>query len=57
MKFVSSVDPLRYGIDGMRGALIGVSAYPVYFDLLIVLASAIVFIIVADIAFSRIEGK
>ena len=57
MKLVSSVDPLRYGIDGMRGALIGVSSYPVYFDLLVVLASAVVLVIVADIAFNRIEGK
>ena len=57
MKAVSAIDPLRYGIDGMRGALIGVHAYPIYIDLLIVLASAAVLITIADIAFGRIEGK
>ena len=57
MKFVSAIDPLRYGVDGMRGALIGVSAYPVYLDLLVVLASAIVLVLIADFAFNRIEGK
>jgi ABC-2 type transport system permease protein len=57
MKVVSAVDPLRYGVDGLRGALIGVSSYPVYIDFLAVLASAVVLIIIADAAFSRIEGK
>ena len=57
MKFVSAIDPLRYGVDGMRGALIGVSSYPVYLDLLVVLASAIVLVLIADFAFNRIEGK
>jgi ABC-2 type transport system permease protein len=57
MKVVAAVDPLRYGVDGMRGALIGVSSFPVYVDLLAVLATAIVFVIIADAAFSRIEGK
>ena len=57
MKFVLAIDPLRYGVDGMRGALIGVSSYPVYLDLLVVLASAIVLVLIADFAFNRIEGK
>lgn len=57
MKLVAAVDPLRYGVDGMRGALIGVSSFPVYVDLLAVLATAIVLVIIADVAFSRIEGK
>jgi ABC-2 type transport system permease protein len=56
MKTISAIDPLTYGVDGMRGALIGVHTYPVFVDLLVVLASAIVLIAIADTAFKRIEG-
>ncbi len=57
MKGISAIDPLFYGVDGMRGALIGVHAYPIYMDLAIVFAIAVGLIAIADIAFSRMQGK
>ncbi len=57
MKIISAIDPLRYGVDGLRGALIGIHSYPIYLDMGIVLGVTIGLIIVADIAFSRMQGK
>jgi ABC-2 type transport system permease protein len=33
LKYFSYVDPLTYGVDGLRASLIGVSSYSVVFDL------------------------
>ncbi len=57
MRVVSSIDPLRYGVDGMRGVLIGVHNYPILLDFIIVLGIAIGLIIVSDFAFRKIQGK
>ncbi|HIH50235.1 MAG: ABC transporter permease [Candidatus Micrarchaeaceae archaeon] len=59
MKAVSAVDPLRYGVDGMRGALIGTAAasYPLALDFVIILGVAVVLIAVADFAFRRMQAK
>jgi ABC-2 type transport system permease protein len=38
VRILSYLDPLTYGVDGIRGALIGVSAFPVAFDLAIMSA-------------------
>jgi ABC-2 type transport system permease protein len=59
MKVVSNVDPLRYGVDGMRGALIGAQAasYPIALDFVVILGIAIALVAVADFAFRRMQGK
>ena len=59
MKVVSNLDPLRYGVDGMRGALIGVqtSSYPILIDFVVVLGVAIALVAVADFAFRKMQGK
>ncbi len=59
MKIVSSVDPLRYGVDGMRAALIGANAasYPILLDFAVVFGVAIVLVAVADFAFRKMQGK
>ncbi|MEE9594958.1 MAG: ABC transporter permease [Candidatus Hydrothermarchaeales archaeon] len=36
LRMLSYFDPLTYGVDGLRGALIGVSQFPMVFDLLVV---------------------
>jgi ABC-2 type transport system permease protein len=57
MKAVAAIDPLRYGVDGMRGALIGIHSYPLWIDFVVVLGIAIGLITIADIAFRRMQGK
>lgn len=57
MKVLSDIDPLRYGVDGMRGALIGVHSFPLYLDFGIVFAIAVALILIADFAFSNIQNK
>ncbi|MDE1870905.1 MAG: ABC transporter permease [Candidatus Micrarchaeota archaeon] len=57
MKGLASIDPLMYGVDGMRGALLGIYTYPVYLDFGIVLGITIGLVIIANIAFSRMQGK
>lgn len=57
LKGLSYIDPLRYGVDGMRGALIGVNSFPIWVDFVVVLGIAIGLILIADRAFSRMQGK
>ncbi|MEE8168494.1 MAG: ABC transporter permease [Candidatus Hydrothermarchaeales archaeon] len=38
LKMLSYADPLTYGVDGLRGSLIGMSQFPLWVDFLIVLA-------------------
>lgn len=57
LKGLSYIDPLRYGVDGMRGALIGIHSYPIYLDFVIVLAIAVGLILIADYAFRNMQGK
>jgi ABC-2 type transport system permease protein len=57
MKILSDIDPLKYGVDGMRGALLGINTLPLYLDFGIVLVVAILFIALADLAFRRMQAK
>jgi ABC-2 type transport system permease protein len=49
------LDPLSYGIDGLRGALIGVSAIGVVTDLSVLVVVAALFLALGARAFSRIQ--
>jgi ABC-2 type transport system permease protein len=57
MQILSGIDPLRYGVDGIRGTLIGVHTYPIFLDFAVVLGIAIALILIADFAFRRMQGK
>ena len=57
MKALAAMDPMLYGVDGMRGALIGLHNYPIYIDFAAVLTIAVLFVTIADIAFRRIQSK
>jgi ABC-2 type transport system permease protein len=57
MKGIAAIDPLQYGVDGMRGALVGVHVYPIYIDFVIVLGIAVGLIAVADYAFKKMQAK
>jgi ABC-2 type transport system permease protein len=57
MKILAAIDPLFYGVDGMRGALIGVHIYPIYLDFAAIVAICLLFVTIADIAFRRMQSK
>jgi ABC-2 type transport system permease protein len=48
-------DPLSYGIDGLRGALIGLSHFGVLIDLAVLCSLAACFLVLGARAFSRIQ--
>ncbi|MDD4332510.1 MAG: ABC transporter permease [Patescibacteria group bacterium] len=52
---VTKIDPLTYGIDGLRGALIGVSHFSLHTDLLVMSAITFILIIVGAYLFTKIE--
>ncbi len=55
VRFLSYLDPLTYGVDGLRGSLIGMSAFPLLLDIAILLLSAIVMIVLGAYFFERCE--
>ncbi|MCX6777337.1 MAG: ABC transporter permease [Candidatus Micrarchaeota archaeon] len=56
MKVLTHLDPLMYGVDGLRGAFIGVSQFPVLFDIGILAAFSALMILVSSYLFSRMGG-
>jgi len=52
---VTSLDPLTYGIDGLRGALIGASHFGATLDVAVLCAVAAVLIAIGSYFFSRIQ--
>ncbi|HMB51101.1 MAG TPA: ABC transporter permease [Natronoarchaeum rubrum] len=49
------VNPLTYGVDGLRAVLVGTSAYPVLLDFGALVASSIVMVGVGTYLFERVE--
>jgi ABC-2 type transport system permease protein len=52
---VTRIDPLTYGIDGLRGTLIGLSHFGVASDIAVLGVVAVAFISLGAYAFSRIQ--
>jgi ABC-2 type transport system permease protein len=52
---VTSFDPLSYGIDGLRAALIGVSHFGIATDILVLCCVGIVLMILGSYFFSKIQ--
>jgi len=55
LAFATRVDPLTYGIDGLRAALIGQSHFGLTADLAVLTAAATLFSVLGAWAFSRIQ--
>ena len=53
--FVTSLDPLSYGVDGLRGALIGRSHFGMAVDLIVLAAVGVLFLCFGAWRFSKIE--
>jgi ABC-2 type transport system permease protein len=55
LQIIASVDPLSYGIDGLRTALIGVAHFGIGTDLLMLSLFAVVFLGIGGYLFSKIQ--
>jgi ABC-2 type transport system permease protein len=49
------LDPLSYGVDGLRGALISGSLFGATMDIVVLAIAASVFLAIGTYCFSRIE--
>ncbi len=52
---LTRVDPLTYGVDGVRGTMIGVSHFGVALDVAVLLGVGVLFVIAGAWRFSKIE--
>jgi len=55
LKLISSLDPLSYGVDGLRGALAGVSHFGFSLDLSILLIISFIILGIGSYLFSKIQ--
>jgi len=55
MSIVTSLDPMAYGVDGLRGALIGISHFGMAADLAVICAVTALFLGLGTYFFSRIQ--
>jgi len=55
IKIVTLMDPLTYGVDGIRGALIGVTHFGFTLDLIVLCSFTLVLLAIGSYLFSKIE--
>lgn len=55
LKIIVSIDPLSYGVDGMRGALDGISHFGLTTDFAVLAIMAIVVLAIGSYLFSKIQ--
>ena len=55
LETVISIDPLSYGVDGIRGTLTGVSHFGLYTDLLVLVILTFIILATGSYLFSKIE--
>lgn len=55
MEIMTRIDPLTYGVDGLRGSLISTSHFGIFFDLTIMIFLASLLLIIGSYLFSKIQ--
>jgi ABC-2 type transport system permease protein len=55
MRAITRIDPLSYGVDGLRSALTGVSHFGVPTDLFVLTTLSIATLLVGSYLFSKIQ--
>ena len=55
MEIVTKIDPMTYGIDGLRGVLGGVAQFGIGFDLFILSSITLAFLLIGSFLFSKIQ--
>lgn len=56
VRLVALLNPLTYGVDGLRASLIGASSYPLAADLGALVASSAITVAVGTYLFERVEA-
>ncbi|MFH0833006.1 MAG: ABC transporter permease [Candidatus Aenigmatarchaeota archaeon] len=56
MQSIAHIDPLFYGVDGLRGSLIGISTYPIFVDFSVLLAFCTAMIFLGTYLFEKSEA-
>jgi ABC-2 type transport system permease protein len=56
LRYITAVNPLSYGVDALRSALIGMSHFGMVTDLVVLLIGAIVFTVVGGRLFGKIQA-
>jgi len=56
LRIISHMDPLTYGIDGLRAALLGASSYTLVFNLFLMIGFAVLMIVTGAYFFERSES-
>jgi len=55
LRAMTYIDPVTYGVDGLRTVIIGVSQFPLYVDLGVLVGFSAVMFTVGTIAFERMK--
>ncbi|ADJ14003.1 ABC transporter permease [Halalkalicoccus jeotgali] len=56
VRLLAYINPLTYGVDGLRAVLVGTSAYPLAVDLGALVVSSVVMVAVGTYLFERVEA-
>ena len=56
LRYISHLDPLTYGVDGLRGVLIGVSTYSILFNFVMMVGFALLMIFLGAYFFEKSES-
>ncbi len=56
VRFITYLNPLTYGVDGIRGALVGGNAFPLWLDLVAMAISTAILVAIAAYAFSKTQA-
>jgi ABC-2 type transport system permease protein len=55
LRAFTTLNPVTYAVDGMRGVMLGISTFPVVMDFGVLLAFSAVMIVIGSAAFSRMK--
>jgi len=56
LRYISKLDPLTYGVDGLRGALIGVSSFSIFYNFIFMVIFSSVMILLGAYFFEKSES-
>ena len=55
MSFIVRVNPLTYGVDALRGVILGVSAFSLLFDLAVLIVFDVIMIVIGSVSFNNMK--
>jgi len=56
IRYIMYINPLTYGVDGLRGTLVGVAAFPLWLDFVVLLVLSIILATLGAYFFSKMEA-